>query len=733
MRLSNAEKLALFNSVFQGRPDCFAVARFGNGPKPIYYPQPGSLAENAIRHLSGRDTLGIYPLLTDNTTWFLAMDFDGEGAQQDATRISDTLALLGVPCYLERSRSGKGMHCWIFFESPVPAYRARLLGKQVVQRAGLPRSFDRFFPSQDFHSGKGVGNLIALPLQGESQKQGNTVFLDPRTLTPHLCQWAVLRELQRLSADELESAILESKEELQFLPLPLVRKTRQEPSPPSLSEKLRVVLAEHVEVIGPYPPAVHQFLKEHSRFANPEWFRRQRIGASLVFTPKFIRVGGPLGDRWFLPRGLWPQLQTLVRDQLEIDDRRTNVPAESTCWQRSINLKPFQELVVEQCLRQEECVMLAPTGAGKTTMTMEILARRAVPSLVLVHNRNLLSQWQQRMQEHLGLSAKEVGGVRGSTFQVGSRVTVATFQSLARRDLDELAGHWSQVVVDECHHVPAKTFAAVVRQLRPRYLLGLTATATRRDQLERLIFVYLGTKVKAPDPQTLERSQHIVLPSLVVRDTALELPATLDHQGRVRAVCEDEERNRLIAQDVLQAVNRGHLVLVLTDRTLHCDRLEEMLLSHVPLATLHGVVGKKAEQHLLDEFTNRRVRVLITTRKRLGEGWDCPPLSTLIVAAPVSGRGSDLRQMIGRLTRPCPDKPAPQVIDYRDVHVPPLLAMFRGRLKAYLEVLGAQRLPEALRPAPRRKGKATLDYRVTVETGPKLAPGDLPRQLSLFD
>lgn len=199
------------------------------------------------------------------------------------------------------------------------------------------------------------------------------------------------------------------------------------------------------------------------------------------------------------------------------------------------------------------------------------------------------------------------------------------------------------------------------------------------------------------------------------------------------AVCEDEGRNRLIVQDVLQAVNRGHLVLVLTDRTLHCDRLEEMLLSRVPLATLHGVVGKKAEQHLLAEFTNRRVCVLITTRKRLGEGWDCPPLSTLIVAAPVSGRGSDLRQMIGRLTRPHPDKPAPQVIDYRDAQVPPLLAMFRGRLKVYLEVLGAQRLPEDLRPASRRKRKATLDYRTAMATNPQPAPGNRPQQLSLFD
>ena len=209
------------------------------------------------------------------------MDFDGEGAQLDAVRLADTLALLGVPCYLERSRSGKGMHCWVFFKSPVPAHRARLLGKQIVQRVGLPRSFDRFFPSQDFHSGKGVGNLIALPLQGESQKEGNTVFLDARTLTPHLCQWTVLRDLQRLSADDLDSAILESKADLQFLPLPLVRKTRQEPCPPELSGKLRVVLAEHLEVLGPYPPAIQQFLREHSRFANPEWFRRQRIGASL--------------------------------------------------------------------------------------------------------------------------------------------------------------------------------------------------------------------------------------------------------------------------------------------------------------------------------------------------------------------------------------------------------------------------------------------------------------------
>lgn len=717
MSRSNDEKVALFMSVFRGRTDCFAEAQFGEGSKPTYRPVEGDLAKHVVHHLAGKKTFGIYPLLPDHTTWFLAIDCDGEGAQRECELFSDTLGLLGIPSYLERSRSGNGMHCWVFFEQPVAAAKARQLGKNILARAAINKTFDRFFPSQDYHSGKGLGNLIALPFQGQSQKAQNTLFLDPLTMQPFECQWTVLQNLQRVSVESLEQAIIESQEDPSFLPLPLARKVRtRSPIGVTGGDTVRVVLGEHIEVVGPYPPVVLDFLQANSTLANPEWYRRQRNGDFLGNTPRFIRVGGPLGDRWILPRGIWPALHLVLQRttaNLEIEDRRSGPtgPLKSGSWPRNIQLHRYQSALVDKILPLEEAVLVATTGSGKTVVALEVIARRAMPCLILVHNRNLQAQWQQRIQESLMIPAREIGGTRPQSLKIGERVTVATFQGLARRDLESLSAHSALVVVDECHHVPAKTFAAVMRQLRPRFILGLTATAERKDQLEKLIFLYLGSKVLAPSPQQLEHSGDIVLPRLVVRETPLCLPANLEHHARLKAVSENEERNCMIVADTISAVEAGHLVLILTERIEHCDRLEAMLLSKVPLAVLHGVVAKKREALVLDEFQQGKVRVLIATRKRLGEGWDCPALSTLILAMPISGRGSDLKQMIGRLTRINPDKESPQFVDYVDLQVPQFQSMFRGRVKVYQKILKDEQLPADLRLAKQtRKGMATLDY-----------------------
>lgn len=336
-------------------------------------------------------------------------------------------------------------------------------------------------------------------------------------------------------------------------------------------------------------------------------------------------------------------------------------------------------------------------------MALHLLARRGVPTLILVHNRNLLVQWKDRLQTHLGLSPKDIGGVKGNQLRPGQRVTLATFQSLLRRNLEPLIEQTTQVLVDECHHTPARSFAAVLRQLRPRYLVGLTATDQRKDQLERLIFLFLGNRVQAPSTQQLDRSGDIILPQLRVHTTAASEPAeSPTHHARLQNLTENPERNLQIARDARQAVAQGHLVLILSDRTQHCDPLEELLKGKVPYAILHGAVAGKREKFVLEEFRSGRVRVLLAT--------------------PISGKGSDLVQLIGRLTRPHPDKPAPQFIDYLDEQIPVFRRMFEGRLKTYRRILLPELLPGPYRPTrPARRGKAEVDY------------GPPPEQLHLFD
>jgi superfamily II DNA or RNA helicase len=694
--LSPADKVKLFAEVFRGRDDVHA-RRWEKEQKGGYAPVRGGLDAQLIeQHLRGAETLGIYPLLPDNTTWLLAIDFDGRSAPREAQQAWRALETCEVPAYLERSRSGQGAHVWVFFDRPLAARRARELGQLLKRKAGLKWStFDRLFPSQDEHlAATGIGNLIALPLQRQARANGNAIFLDPRTMLPLPDQWALLSNIRRLSPDDLDRVLSEPLDDGRMAPVP-------DPEP-AVYDGFTVVLKEHLEVVDPIPEPVLELLKRRSTLTNPEWHKRKRRDLYLGDTPRFLRCGARVGDRWLIVRGAWPELRQLLEGMpFALDDQRSAPVTEP--WSCSLELRSDQTDLVERAMQLDEVVIEAPTGSGKTVVAIELMARRQLRCLVLVPNRLLAEQWIARIQSHLGIPKKQIGKVGPSGIRVGELVTVATLQSLARRDLSEHVESWGHVVVDECHHIPARTFAAVLKQLRARVLLGLTATPRRTDSLCPWINLYLGQTVQAASGKELAEKSVIVHPRVEVVTTSVRVEEQQDFQSIKSALLRDPERNRLIQRDVARLVALGHLTLVLTDRKEHCDVLSELF----PAAILYGNPGKKARQAVLEQFESGQTPVLIATTHILGEGWDCPPLSALVLASPV-GASSRLEQMLGRVTRPKAGKAEPLVVDYLDAHVPLLKSMFEKRVKLYRKILGDPRLPEAYRRVQKRVSRATL-------------------------
>ena len=451
-------------------------------------------------HLMGEVHVGLYPLLDGDTCCWLAADFDGAAAMLDALSYLKAARAVGVPAALEVSRSGIGAHVWFFFTGPVPAAVARTLGSGLLREAMALRgrmdlsSYDRLFPSQDALPAAGsVGNLIAAPLQGRSRKEGATVFLDVGTLEPHEDQWAYLSSLHRLSpreVDRLAGRVGPVRVGAAVDRLTPATATRTRPQPAS---RVHATLGAGVALdMADLTPAALATLRHAASMPNPAFYDRQRRRFSTWGIPRFLHsYDETLGGALVLPRGLVAVAATVVMEagsKLEVTDERPS--GEPQEFMVAPHLRDDQAAAVADLVDHEMRVLVAPPGAGKTVIACAVIARRATSTLILVDRRTLADQWRARLQEHLGVTAGQLGGGR---VKMRGTVDVVTLQTLARRDdLAELTKRYGLVVVDECHHIPAAAFENAVRQIPAKWWLGLTATPYRRDQLDDLITLQLG-------------------------------------------------------------------------------------------------------------------------------------------------------------------------------------------------------------------------------------------------
>ena len=644
------QRIALFRSLFRGREDVYAVrwespdGRSGYAPKAdrdwkAYLGANDAdrkkvdrqtrklrpLTDEVVRgHLMGEHTIGIYPLLRDETCWFLAVDFDKKAWQQDAAAFLATCQELGVPAALERSRSGNGGHVWIFFDRGVPAATARKLGCAILTRTMERRhqvgldSYDRFFPNQDTIPKGGFGNLIALPLQKVPRQAGNSVFVDSE-FRPYPDQWGFLSELRRMPADAAQALVLEAQRKGDLVGVGISvadDESGQEPwtSPPSqkrresliagpLPERVQVVRANllYIEKKG-LPSGMLNRLLRLAAFQNPEFYKAQAMRLSTLGKPRVIACGEDLANHIALPRGCLPEAVALLgahRIKTEVrDERFGGTPIDVEFHGQ---LRPLQLEAVSNISCCEEGILCAPTAFGKKAVAAWLIAERKVNTLILVHRQQLLDQWRERLAMFLDLPLdlppKSIGQIGGGKRDRRGRVDIAIIQSLHRKgEVGDLVAEYGQVIVDECHHISAFTFEQVMRQVKAKHVVGLTATPTRKDGRHPIIWMQCGPirfSLSARSMTEAAPFEHRVIP----RRTNFRLePDSCDVtiHDVYAALVRDRARNEMIVEDLMRAVEAGRSPLLLTGRTEHLKYFAAKLPGLVKnVFVLKGGMGRK--------------------------------------------------------------------------------------------------------------------------------------------
>ncbi|WP_000233456.1 TOTE conflict system archaeo-eukaryotic primase domain-containing protein, partial [Escherichia coli] len=664
--LSTNEKVALFRRLFRGRDDVWALrwesktsGKSGYSPACANEWQLGICGKPRIKcgdcahrqlipvsdlviyhHLAGTHTAGMYPLLEDDSCYFLAVDFDEAEWQKDASAFMRSCDELGVPAALEISRSRQGAHVWIFFASRVSAREARRLGTAIISytcsrtRQLRLGSYDRLFPNQDTMPKGGFGNLIALPLQKRPRELGGSVFVD-MNLQPYPDQWAFLVSVIPMNVQDIEPTILRATGSIHPLDVNFINEedlgTPWEEKKSSgnrlniaVTEPLIITLANQIYFEkAQLPQALVNRLIRLAAFPNPEFYKAQAMRMSVWNKPRVIGCAENYPQHIALPRGCLDSALSFLRYNniaAELIDKRfagTECNAVFTG-----NLRAEQEEAVSALLRYDTGVLCAPTAFGKTVTAAAVIARRKVNTLILVHRTELLKQWQERLAVFLQVG-DNIGIIGGGKHKPCGNIDIAVVQSISRHgEVEPLVRNYGQIIVDECHHIGAVSFSAILKETNARYLLGLTATPIRRDGLHPIIFMYCGAiRHTAARPKESLHNLEVLTRS---RFTSGHLPSDARIQDIFREIALDHDRTVAIAEEAMKAFGQGRKVLVLTERTDHLDDIASVMntLKLSPFV-LHSRLSKKKRTMLisgLNALPPDSPRILLSTGRLIGEG-----------------------------------------------------------------------------------------------------------------
>ena len=596
-----SNQLLLFKSLFKGREDVFAI-RWEKGNKsgymPAYFYDPylykahkmlGGTFQNyadktylkftdseLLKHLKGEQLIGVYPLLPDDSSWFIAADFDKANWVEDCRAFIKTCKDKGVFAYLERSRSGKGGHVWIFFEASYPAIKSRKIFISLLEQSSgfsifdKSSSFDRLFPNQDFLSGKGLGNLIALPLFQQTLIQGNSCFIDVDTLEPIKNQWAFLEDIQRNTIAQLDALY----EDLPNSTIVV--------SPEISTDKLTIILDNEVRISRhKMPMLLVNFLKEELNFANTEFIIKKKIGKNTFGTERYFKLVEETENDIIIPRGFIGKLLRFCREhniEHEFRDKRVKQAEISVTF--NATLRGYQQDAMEIISKKDFGVIVAPPGSGKTIIGLKAAVEKRQPTLIIVHRKQLVEQWSERIQTFIGIPKTEIGLIGQGKSKIGKKITIAAIQSLSKElekpDAQKLKNAFGLIIIDECHHIPAETFRRAIAQLNAFYLYGLTATPFRKYNDGKLIFTYLGdiiTEIKPPNDNT----QSV---KIIIRNTTLDVPfnsKTDKFETLSKILVHDSTRNLLILNDLKTELNTGKRIVIITERKEHIESINQYL------------------------------------------------------------------------------------------------------------------------------------------------------------
>lgn len=759
------EKLATqFFAMFWGREDVFARrAKNGN-----YYPQCNNRwsfvcpkqngvkqycedcahtswtklkPEILINHLTGyredgTDVIGVYPLLPDGTCRFLVFDFDNhekDAEKKDFANEDDTwheevdaLRLIcrqnDINALVERSRSGRGAHVWIFFRKPVPASTARNFGFLLLDKGATTinlksfRYYDRMYPSQDVANT--IGNLIALPLQGQALKNGNSAFVD-ENWNAYPDQWNKLFQTQKLSQDDVEQYISKWQSELfnrmgtgdrfdnKNRPKPWIRHDDFIAS--DVNGKLHIVLADgvYIDALNLYPRLQNQ-IRCMATFDNPIFYKNKRLGYSNYYNFSTIYMGLDIDGYIKVPRGLVENIIDKCRKaeiDFDITDHREKGRPIRVSFEGELRVQ--QDLAAQRLLTFDNGILSAATAFGKTVVCSYLIAKRKVNTLILLESTNLIAQWEEELNRFLIIDEEPaeyktksgkvkkrksvIGILKGGKDTMTGIVDIAMIGSLYKKgEFHEKINSYGMVIMDECHHAASATAQEILKKINAKYVYGVSATPMRSDSLERINYMLLGPvrhSYTAMERSAEQGIEHLVIPRYTRVINTSENKDDINEAYNL--ISSSMVRNEQIIEDIRNCVNMGRTPVILTRYKEHARLIYDSVREDADYVfLLYGDNSTKENEKVraqLKAVPGDKTLILVATGQKIGEGFDYPRLDTLMLAAPVSFAGR-LEQYVGRLNRDYEGKKDVIVYDYIDSHIRKFDSMYLKRLRTYKKI-----------------------------------------------
>lgn len=682
---------------------------------------------------NGNDVVAIYPMLENNLCQLLVFDFDNhaKGAEQeDYANIDDgwkeeinalrrICKNLDVDAVVERSRSGRGAHLWIFFKEMVPARLARRFGFALLEKGAESvnlksfKYYDRMIPTQDVLPEGGLGNVIALPLQGMALKSGNSAFID-ENWNAYEDQLNVLAGTRRLTRQGIEDYLslwysTGSTSEDNGTDAPWDKNSEIEAG--SVKGVVRIVLADriYIDSTGMSNKTKRQ-LRRMATFSNKQYFQNQAMDMPNYDESRFIYLGSDEGKYIVLPRGLREEILKKFDNagiSYKIEDKRTKGQELNISFRGE--LRESQIPAVETMLGNETGILHAATAFGKTVVCCDMIARRGISTLILVDRADLMNQWIKRLEEFLdideelpeyqtktGRTRKRkslIGNLQGAHDTLTGIVDVAMIRSLKKKDgFHPKLKEYAQVYFDECHHAASDSAIEVLQEINAKYVYGVTATPKRGDGKEKINEFLLGPiryRFTAKDRAEEQNINHLVYPRFTRTVKPHHLSKTPYGNDAYELIRNNDVRDEQIIRDVADCVQAGRTPVVLTKYVDHAKKLSERLKTYadrlILLTGANGTKARRAQVEELNKVDDSDSLILVGTGSLLGEGFDFPRLDTLFMATPVSGENV-VEQYVGRLNRDYDGKENVIVYDYVDSHIPKFDKMYSARLKAYKKI-----------------------------------------------